>query len=207
MAAGFIIALVTSGAVWMIGSDRVQAVAGYDGAFAGWFGIFNRRLGTPVRVNVMSGIAATIFMIVGIQSEQGQHGRDIRRRPVHSHIDDADLLHRDFPSGDQAAVFSPGCAATIPPPWRHAGGVDRGRHLHRLHSALIIHSGVPGRNRESSRGGLQLPEILGISRLRFEAFTLGTLAVIIAFAVVGYWLGRPVREQEGDVALGAPAPP
>ena len=32
MTAGFIIALITSGAVWMIGSDRVQAVAGYDGA-------------------------------------------------------------------------------------------------------------------------------------------------------------------------------
>src|SRR5262249_100630 len=71
MAAGFILALVTSGAVWMIGSDRVQAVAGYDGAFAGWFGIFNRRLGTPVRVNVMSGIAATIFMIVAVNLNKG----------------------------------------------------------------------------------------------------------------------------------------
>jgi len=45
-----------------------------------------------------------------------------------------------------------------------------------------------------------------VTRLRFEAFTLGTLAVIIAFAVIGYWLGRPVREQEADVALVAPAP-
>jgi hypothetical protein len=46
----------------------------------------------------------------------------------------------------------------------------------------------------------------GISRLRFEAFTLRTLAVIIAFAVVGYWLGRPVRAQEADLSLVAPAP-
>ncbi len=44
----------------------------------------------------------------------------------------------------------------------------------------------------------------GVSRLRFEVFTLGTLAVIIAFAVIGYWLGRPAREQEAEVAL-APA--
>jgi len=44
----------------------------------------------------------------------------------------------------------------------------------------------------------------GISRMRFEAFTLGTLAVIIAFAIVCYWLGRPVRAQEADLAL-APA--
>jgi hypothetical protein len=42
--------------------------------------------------------------------------------------------------------------------------------------------------------------------MRFEVFTLGTLAVIIAFAVIGYFLGRPVREQAADVALVAAAP-
>ena len=61
----FIGALVTSGAVWMIGSDRIQAVAAYDGAFFPFFGVFNRKLGTPVRVNVMSGIVATVFCVVG----------------------------------------------------------------------------------------------------------------------------------------------
>jgi hypothetical protein len=30
--------------------------------------------------------------------------------------------------------------------------------------------------------------------------------VIIVFAVVGYWLGRPVRAQVADLALVAPAP-
>ena len=41
MVVGFIFALVTSGSVWMMGSDRVQAVAAYDGAFFPWFGRFN----------------------------------------------------------------------------------------------------------------------------------------------------------------------
>ena len=41
MAVGFIFALVTSGSVWMMGSDRIQAVAAYDGAFFPWFGKFN----------------------------------------------------------------------------------------------------------------------------------------------------------------------
>ena len=62
----FIGALVTSGAVWMIGSDRIQAVASYDGAFFPFFGVFNRKLGTPVRVNVLSGIASSVFAIVAI---------------------------------------------------------------------------------------------------------------------------------------------
>jgi len=54
--------------------------------------------------------------------------------------------------------------------------------------------------------GYNFQDTWGVSRLRFEAFTLGTLAVIIAFAIIGYWLGRPVREQQADVALVAPAP-
>src|SRR5713226_8241494 len=36
----FVGALVTSGAVWMIGSDRIQAVASYDGSFIPFFGVF-----------------------------------------------------------------------------------------------------------------------------------------------------------------------
>src|SRR5438093_5645984 len=66
MALGFIFTLMTSGAVWMIGSDRIQAVAAYDGAFPGFFGVFNRRLGTPVRVNVMSGLVASAFTVAAI---------------------------------------------------------------------------------------------------------------------------------------------
>jgi len=54
--------------------------------------------------------------------------------------------------------------------------------------------------------GYNFKDTWGISRMRFEVFTLGTLAVIIVFAVIGYWLGRPVREQEADLALVAAAP-
>src|SRR6266581_2527791 len=160
MAAGFIVALITSGAVWMIGSDRVQAVAGYDGAFAGWFGVFNRRLGTPVRVNVMSGIAATIFMIVGVNLNKGS----------------------------TASTFVVVLYMAIS-------------------TTLISYVAVfPDVIEKALGAGYNFKATWGISRLRFETFTLGTLAVIIAFAVVCYWLGRPVREQEADLALVAAAP-
>src|SRR3954453_17407301 len=67
----FVGTLLTSGAVWMIGSDRILAVAAYDGAFPGFFGIFNRTFGTPVRVNVMSGIVASIFTVIAIAAFNG----------------------------------------------------------------------------------------------------------------------------------------
>jgi hypothetical protein len=41
----------------------------------------------------------------------------------------------------------------------------------------------------------------GVSRLRFEVFTLGTLLVVVAFAVVGYVFGKSVRDQTVDIPL------
>jgi glutamate:GABA antiporter len=52
-------------------------------------------------------------------------------------------------------------------------------------------------------------ETWGVSRGTYEALTLGTLAVVLAIALIGYALGRSVREKvaviplEGD--LPAPA--
>ncbi len=65
-ALGFIFTLMTSGAVWMIGADRVLAVSAYDGSFFPWFGVFNKKLGTPVRCNVLSGVVSTVFMVAAV---------------------------------------------------------------------------------------------------------------------------------------------
>ena len=50
----------------------------------------------------------------------------------------------------------------------------------------------------------------GVSRGTYEALTLGTLAVVLAIAVIGYALGRSVREQVAVIPLHgegpAPAP-
>ena len=80
MTLGFVITLLTSGAVWMIGSDRILAVAAYDGAFPGLLRRLQPHFGTPVRVNTMSGIFATIFMVVAVASFHGGDGREVRGR-------------------------------------------------------------------------------------------------------------------------------
>jgi hypothetical protein len=49
-----------------------------------------------------------------------------------------------------------------------------------------------------------------VSQATYEALTLGTLAVILLIALVGYAMGRPVRAQVAEIALdqdaAAPAP-
>jgi amino acid transporter len=66
-AIAFILALLSSGTTWIMGADRAQAVAGYDGAAPRFFGHFSPRWGTPVTVNFLSGLVSTTVMVLAFQ--------------------------------------------------------------------------------------------------------------------------------------------
>jgi amino acid transporter len=66
-AIAFIIALLSSGTTWIMGADRAQAVAGFDGAAPRFFGHFSPRWGTPVTVNLLSGLISTTVMVLAFQ--------------------------------------------------------------------------------------------------------------------------------------------
>jgi len=59
----FILCVLSSGVAWLMGSDRALAVSGYDGAAPRWLGVFSEKYGTPVRVNVLSGLLATVTFV------------------------------------------------------------------------------------------------------------------------------------------------
>src|ERR1700733_12062248 len=61
----FILCLITSGATWIMGSDRALAVSCYDGAGPRSLGVINAKFGTPVRVNILSGIVASVVVVLG----------------------------------------------------------------------------------------------------------------------------------------------
>jgi amino acid transporter len=67
----FIMALVTSGSTWIMGADRTLAVAAYDGAGPRALGTFSSRFGTPIYVNILSGIMSTIVMILAFNLTSG----------------------------------------------------------------------------------------------------------------------------------------
>jgi amino acid transporter len=64
IAIAFVLALLTSGTTWIMGADRAQAMAALDGAAPRFMGRFSARFGTPIVVNVCSGIAATAVMVL-----------------------------------------------------------------------------------------------------------------------------------------------
>jgi glutamate:GABA antiporter len=47
----------------------------------------------------------------------------------------------------------------------------------------------------------------GVHRGLFEALTLGTLGVIVAVGLIGYWFGREVRSQNATIPIGDVIPP
>jgi amino acid transporter len=202
---GFIFTLMTSGAVWMIGSDRIQAVAAYDGAFPGFFGVFNRKLGTPVRVNTLSGIVASVFCILAISIFDS--GEDAAFYVVLTIAISTTLISYLW-------IF-PACAVLRHkfPEVRRPYRVPFGEFGIWFGSLLItgwVALGTwvaifPGTIEKWTGIDYDFYGTWGVHRGKYEALTLGTLAVVLLVALVGYALGKPVRDREVDIPLDTEA--
>ncbi|HEX4527229.1 MAG TPA: APC family permease [Gaiellaceae bacterium] len=207
MTLGFVLALVTSGAVWMIGSDRIQAVAAYDGAFFPYFGVFNRRLGTPVRVNVMSGIAASAFCVTGIYLLRNQSTANAFTVVLDIAISTTLISYLwIFPTVLKLRYSHP----NVERPYRHPFGMSG------LWISTILTTGwialgsyvaiFPDTLERVFGVGYAFKDSWGVSEGKFEALTLGTLAVIVVFGLLGYAAGAKVRRQVVVIEGDAPGP-
>jgi glutamate:GABA antiporter len=205
----FVGTLLTSGAVWMIGSDRILAVAAYDGAFPGFFGVFNRTFGTPVRVNTMSGIFASAFMVVAVTAFDS--GADSKFLVVLTIAISTTLISYlwVFPAAVKLRFSHP----HVHRPYRVPGG-KLGMWIIGLLTTFWVALGsfvavFPGVLEELFGVSYDFTDEWGVSRGTYEALTLGTLAVVLAIALIGYALGRSVRDKVAVIPLEAdvgPAP-
>ncbi len=66
VALAFALALASSGGTWIMGADRTYAISALDRTAPLIFGRFSARYGTPIAVNLMSGIMATIAMVAAV---------------------------------------------------------------------------------------------------------------------------------------------
>ena len=193
----FIAALVTSGAVWMIGSDRIQAVAAYDGAFFPFFGVFNKRLGTPVRVNVMSGVVSSIFCIAALAWFNA--GANATFYVVLTIAISTTLISYlwIFPTALKLRYLYPGVHRPYVHPFGKVG-IWVSTLLVMFWIALGSFEAVlPGVLERMFGLSYDFKGTWGVTRAKYEAYTFGTLAIILVFALLGYWSAARVR---GDVA-------
>jgi amino acid transporter len=199
----FVGTLVTSGAVWMIGSDRIQAVAAYDGSFFPWFGVFNRQLGTPVRVNVLSGVVSSIFCIVAIAVFNS--GSDATFQVVLDIAISTTLISYVwiFPAGIKLRYTHP----DVPRPYHVPGRFGMWITSLLITAWVALGSWVavfPGVLERIVGVPYAFEDNWGVGRGKFEALTLGTLGVIVLFAIGGFLAGAGVRRQV--VAVEGPQP-
>lgn len=66
VAIAVVFGLASSGGSWVIGADRTYAIASLDRTAPSIFGRFSGRYGTPIFVNTMTGIVASIAMIAAV---------------------------------------------------------------------------------------------------------------------------------------------
>lgn len=204
MTLAFVGALVTSGAVWMIGSDRIQAVASYDGAFFPFFGVFNRKLGTPVRVNVLSGITSTAFCFVAISLLKNQSTAAAFTVVLDIAISTTLISYLwIFPAALKLRYSHPNVHRPYVHPW---GMVGIWVSTILVTGWILLGSWVavfPDTLERLFHVGYPFKGTWGVSQGTFELLTLGTLVVIVVVGVIGFWFASAVRREAAEAPIAA----
>ena len=195
-ALAFIFTLLTQGAAWMMGSDRVLAAVGMDGTFPRALGVISDRFGTPVRVNLMSGVVATGFSIVAINLASGSAATTFEivltiaiSTVLLSYLiiyPSAVRLRRLYPDVHRPFVVPGGSAGLWICTVLATGFIALGSWVAVFPGTLERLLGVD----------YDFHDTWGVTRAHFEALTLGTLAVIAAIAVGGLVLGALERRRQ-----------
>ena len=63
-AIAFIFVVLSSGTTWLMGADRLMAIGALAGSGPRFLGYFSERFGTPLAVNLLSGVISTIFVAI-----------------------------------------------------------------------------------------------------------------------------------------------
>jgi amino acid transporter len=203
-AIGFILALLSSGTTWIMGADRAMAASGFDGAGPRSFGRLSARFGTPVTVNLWSGILSTVVMIAAYQISGGNTQKYFsavlglaistttisyllifptfaRLRKTHGHVERPYRV----PGSDRVAWLVSALTtfwaalATFALLWPGFG---------------VGWFGTAGRSNDALVG-------LGFKgqRLQFELSQFVPLAFFLGMGVVFYLMGKRTREQVVDI--------
>ena len=178
-----------------------------DGTFPRAMGVISERFGTPVRVNLLSGVVATVFSIVAINLAGGDSATtfEIVLTIAISTVLLSYLII--YPSAVRLRRRYP----DTPRPFRVPGG-EAG-----LWACTVLATGfialgswaavLPGTLEALLGVDYDFADTWGVSRGHFEALALGTLAVIALIAVTGYLLGARERRAREDALLAEGAEP
>jgi amino acid transporter len=202
-ALGFIWALLSSGSSWIMGSDRSQAVAGYDGAAPRVLGIFSKRFGTPIAVNVASGAVATIVMILAYVLTSGNGAKYFSAVLAITISTTAISYCAIFP----ALIKLRYSHRDTHRPYRVPGGLAGAWVAGSLATAWAVFVGIeliwPGFG--SAHPDASLPAGFAGQRLQFELSQIIPLLAVVGIGLIFYALGKPTRQEARTEVEPGPA--
>jgi amino acid transporter len=196
-AVGAILVLLTAGTSWLIGADRAEATAGFDGAGPRVLGYFSRRFGTPIVVNLLSGAMASALFVMVLTITHGNTARYfsvvlglvisltvlsyilifpalIKLRYSHPHV------RRPFRvPGGRAGVWIVGGLTTF---WAVFASV------------VVLWPGL-GTNWFGQNGSPDASLPSGFNRTQFELSQFIPLGIIVLIGVIFYLLGAKTRAR------------
>jgi glutamate:GABA antiporter len=186
---GIVLTLFGSGVVWLEGADRVQAVAALDGAAPAWMGKFTS-FGTPLNVNICSGIVGSAFVVVVFTVTKGSLS-NFFAVAIALAISTATLCYLFmFLALPILRMKYPDVAR----PYRVPGGLVGCWVCAILTELFVIVTGItllwPGLIDNLFGQHYNMQDNWGVSRVFFENVTLGAFVLFVLLAVVFWAIGR-----------------
>jgi glutamate:GABA antiporter len=197
-----IITLVGSGSVWLEGADRTQAIAALDGAAPAWMGKFTR-FGTPIAVNLSSGIVASAMCVIVFLASHGSLASFFAvmlaltvSTTTASYIfifPALTILRRRYPDADR--------------PYRVPGGMAGAWAAVVITELFIVITVItllwPGAINAMFGQSYSVKSSWGVSRAFFEWTTLGSTVVMVLMGLLFWQLGERKRRR-GLVGIEIP---
>jgi amino acid transporter len=185
-----------------MGADRAQAVAGYDGGAPRFFGYFSARWGTPVVVNLLSGLFSSIVMVLAFQltGNANKYFTAVLGLAISTTTISYLLI---FPAlGKLRSTHG-----HVPRPYRVPGGTAGAWIISMLCTLWAALATVallyPGFG--TSKPDSALPS--GWTRAAYERSQFIPLAALILLGLLFYAAGAPTRRRLADVPIAEPAIP
>jgi glutamate:GABA antiporter len=188
-----VFALLASGVVWLMGSDRLMAIGSLQGSGPRHFGRFSARFGTPVTVNVWSGVLSSLFVVATFLITQGNLAAYFGvvlglaiSTTTFSYLavfPSLWVLRRRYPNARRpyrvpgglvgvaiVVILTEGYAllATIFALWPNICSVDDG----------------------SCFGASAIGQVSDLDRLPYELTVLGTVGIVVLVGVIFYLIGK-----------------
>lgn len=199
----FIVGLGITGATWALAANRALAVAAGDGGFFPYFAKFDEKRESPVRVNVFTGVIALVFMIAGVIFSRGDSAATFTVVLTITISTSLVAYLFVFPAALRLRFTHADTARPYAVPGGRLG-MSAAVVLTTFWAALGVWVAVfPGTLEDLFGVDYKFLDTWGVTRMRFEIFTLGTLGILAVIAILGYLRGRrPMAAVGPESVLG-----